>query len=1024
MTFKGRILKYSFILMAALILFSGALEDLRAASKYDTSLFKTIKWRSIGPFRGGRVTCVTGVPGQPLVYYFGATGGGVWKSEDAGLTWRPISDGYFKTGSVGAIAVADSDPNIVYVGMGESSLRNDISHGDGIYKSEDGGKTWKHMGLSDTHHTRRIRIHPQNPDLVYVNALGHVYGPNKERGVFRSKDGGKTWVKVLYVDDKTGASDLTMDVTNPRILYAGMWQLLYTPWGRYSGGPGSGVYKTTDGGDTWVELKEGLPKGKKGKIGVAVSPVRPNLVWALIEAEDGGLYCSEDRGETWRLVNDDIQLRRRHDYYTHIYADTQDPDTVHILTSPFLKSVDGGKTFKRIRVPHADNHDLWIAPEDSQRMINGNDGGANVSFNGGKSWTGQYNQPTAQMYHVTTDNQFPYRVYGAQQDNSTISVPSRGAIFGRGIVDMYAVAGGESGYIAVHPEDSNITYGGSYWGRLSRYDHRTKERRDISPWPEIPAGRPGADLKYYFNWTFPIVISPHDPNTIYAGGNVLFKSTNEGQSWEVISPDLTRNDKSKQKDGKLTHFYCTIFAVAESPVKKDLIWVGSDDGLVHITMDGGKNWENVTPKEMPEWSRVSIIEASPHDAASACLAVNRFDLDDYKPYIYKTSDYGKTWKLITKGIPEDAFVRVVREDPKRRGLLYTGTETGVYVSFNNGESWQSLQLNLPVVPVHDMVVKEDDLVAATHGRSFWILDDLTPLQQMTDEVVSSKFYLFEPRDTYRARGYSVAVHYFLKDKPEEEVILEFLDTEGNVIKTYKSTKGEKEEKPEEPEMVFFRGRTGPKYIPVKAGINRFAWDMRYPDARGIKGRTYLFGASLRGPVAVPGTYQARLTVGGELISQTFEIKKDPRVPTTQEDLQKQFNFLIKIRDRLSVTHDIVNQILEVREKIETALKGAKDQAGKEKVMTEGKKLIEKLSAVLNELVELRFTGIDDQTLIYPLKLNNRIASLQGCAGFERKPTDQCYENFKELTALLDIQLEKFKEILEKYIPAFKKLVKD
>ncbi len=979
----------------------------KANAGYDSNLFKAMKWRSIGPYRGGRVTCVTGVPGQPLVYYFGATGGGVWKTEDAGLTWNNISDGYFKTGSVGAIAVASSDPNVIYVGTGESCLRNDISPGDGVYKSEDAGKTWKNIGLSDSKHISRIRIHPEDPDLVYVAVLGHVSGINKERGIFRSKDGGQTWEKILFVDQQTGASDLSMDPTTPRILYAGMWQVNLTPWGIYSRGPGSGLYKSTNGGDNWVKLTEGLPKKTMGRIGIAVSSVKPDRVFSIIEAEDGGLFRSENGGKTWLLINDDFQLRHRPAYYTHVYADTQDADTVYVLILPFLKSVDGGKTFQRIIVPHGDNHDLWIAPEDNKRMINGNDGGTNVSFNGGKSWTRQDNQPTAQMYHVTTDNRFPYRVYGAQQDNSTISVPSRRT--GRTVVpDMYPVAGGESGYIAVHPENPNISYGGSYWGFITRYDHSTKENREISPWPESPAGRPAAELKYRFYWTFPIVISPHDPNIIYAGSNVLFKSTNEGQSWEVISPDLTRNDKSKQQDGLVTQVYCTIFTVAESPLKKDLIWAGSDDGLVHITLDGGKNWQNVTPKEMPEWSRVSIIEASPHDAASAYFAANRFDLDDCMPYIFKTNDYGKTWKLITKGIPKGAFARVVREDPKRRGLLYAGTEIGVYVSFDDGESWQSLQINLPVVPIHDMVVKDDDLVAATHGRSFWILDDLTPLQQLTDKIVSSKFYLFKQRDTYRAQGYNAVIHYYLKDKPEKETTLDFLDAEGEEIKSFK-----------------------PKQ--ASPGINRFEWDMRYPDAIGVKGGSLIYGGSLRGPVAVPGTYQVRLTVDSESFTKSFEIKKDPRIEVTKEDLQKQFDLLIKIRDRLSDTHQAVNQILDMKTALEDAQSKIEDLERKKIIFSEAEKLKEKLNSVLNALVEIKVRSYREFNFYlfhhmfdhHRLKLNTRIGSIQGVvANAYSKPTDQCYENFNEASADLDIQLTKFKEIKKKDIPAFNRLVKE
>ena len=1028
-----KILRSFFILALVFSLLSVSFGAIKTPAKYDTSLFKAMKWRCIGPDRGGRVDAVAGVPGQPLIYYFGGTGAGLWKTEDAGLTWKNISDGYFKTSSVGAIAVADSDPNVVYVGMGESSLRNDISHGDGIYKSEDAGKTWKHVGLDNSRHIRRIRIHPQNPDLVYVAVLGHVYAPSKDIGVYRSKDGGKSWEKTLFVDENTGAIELAMDMTNPRILYAAMWQVKMTPWGLYSGGPGSSLYKSTDGGNTWEVLTEGLPKSIKGKIGVAVSPVKPDLVWALIEAEDGGLFRSDDGGKRWRLVSDDSVIRDRHYYYTHIYADTQDAETVYIMVSPFVKSTDGGRTFQSIRVPHGDNQDLWIAPEDNQRMINSNDGGANVSFNGGKSWSRQDNQPTAQIYHVVCDNQFPYRVYGAQQDNSTISVSSRpglSGITGRGIVDMYTVAGGESGYIAVHPKDSNISYGGSYWGRMSRYDHRTKETRDISPWPELPAGQYPNQVKYRFNWTFPIVLSPFDPNTVYAAANVLFKSTDEGHTWKIISPDLTRNDKSKQQGDILTQFYCTIFAVVESPLQKDLIWVGSDDGLVHLTTDGGKTWQNVTPKVMPEWSRVSIIEASPHDAASAYLAVNRFDLDDLKPYIYKTKDYGKTWKLITLGIRGDDFVRVVREDPKRKGLLYAGTETGVYVSFDDGENWQSFQLNLPVVPVHDLTIKENDLVAATHGRSFWILDDLTPLHQLTDEVISSNLYLFKPMDTYRSQGFAATVNYYLKDKPKGEVTLDFLDKEGKVIKTLKSTKEKEGEVSEESEMAEFRGRLGPRNIPVATGMNRFEWDMRYPDARGIQGGTHLHGGSLRGPLAVPGSYQVKLTVGDQSLTQSFEIKKDPRLSTTPEDFQKQFDFLIQIRDKLSITNDAINQILNVQKELK-ALKKRVEGLGSEKaISTEIEKLSEKLAAVQNELHAPRVKSSDDfNFLLFTsltwqdfLKLNNRFANVQDVvAGAETKPADQCYENFNELSAKLDIQLAKLKEIMEKDVAALNKL---
>ncbi|MFQ5789529.1 MAG: WD40/YVTN/BNR-like repeat-containing protein, partial [Acidobacteriota bacterium] len=654
------------------------LSPLARAETYDVSLYRALAWRSIGPYRGGRATAVAGVANRPLVYYMGASGGGVWKTEDGGLTWQPISDGYFNTGSVGAIAVAPSDPNVIYVGMGEACIRSNFSHGDGVYKSVDGGQSWTHVGLGDSRQIGRIRIHPQNADCVYVAALGSPFGPSEERGVFRSRDGGKSWERILHLDQVTGAVDIDLDPNNPGVLYAGLWQVSRKPWGIFSGGPGSGLYRSRDGGDSWAKLEEGLPHGIKGRIGVSVSPARAGRVWAIIEAEEGGVFRSDDGGQRWLRVNSESKLRERAWYYSHIYADPQDADTVYVLTLLLFKSIDAGQSFEPIRTSHSDNHDLWIAPEDPSRMINSNDGGANVSLNGGDTWTKQDNQPTGQFYHVITDDQFPYRVYGAQQDNTTVSIPSRTTGFGIGRTDWYPVGGGESGYIAPDPEDPNIVYAGSFYGLLTRYDHHIRLSRNISVWPVTPGGRPASDVKYRFQWTFPIAISPHDPDTLYVGANVLFRSTNEGQSWEPISPDLTRNDKTKQGyvggpltgDNSSADYYDTIFTVAESPLQKQLIWVGTDDGLVHVTRDGGRNWQNVTPKDMLEWSRVSLIEASPHDEATAYLAVNRYQLDDLKPYIYRTSDQGKSWQVITEGIPEGAFVRAVRDDPRRRGLLY------------------------------------------------------------------------------------------------------------------------------------------------------------------------------------------------------------------------------------------------------------------------------------------------------------------------------------------------------------------
>jgi photosystem II stability/assembly factor-like uncharacterized protein len=988
-----------------------------AAPRYDSALFSTMRWRNIGPYRGGRVTAVAGVPGEPLVYYQGATGGGVWKTEDGGNSWQNVSDGYFKTGSVGAVAVAPSDPNVVYVGMGEACIRSNFSHGDGVYKSTDAGRSWTHVGLSDSRQIGRIRVHPQNPDLLYVAAVGHASGANAERGLFRSKDGGKSWEKVLYKDDQTGAADVALDPRNPRIVYATLWQVKRTPWGIFSGGPHAGIYKSSDGGDTWVELTSGLPAGDKGRIGVAVSPVNPNRVFATVEAgkdnEEGGVFRSEDRGATWQRVNREMDVRRRPYYYAHIIADTRDLDTVYVLTKPILKSIDGGRTFAAMRVPHGDGHDLWIAPEDNRRLILGDDGGAAVSFDGGESWSDLLNQPTGQFYAVVTDGQFPYRVYGAQQDNTTISIASRTPGGGIDRTDWHPVGGGESGYIAPHPVDPNVVYAGSYWGLLTRYDHRTRETRNITPWPDTPMGRVGAELKYRFAWTFPILISPHDPGTIYAGANVLFRSTDEGQSWEAISGDLTRDDKSKERDDRLTDFYCTISTIAESRAQKGVLWVGSDDGLVHLTRDGGKSWHNVTPKEMPEWSRVNLVEASPHDAATAYLAVNRYLFDDYQPYLYKTSDYGKTWRKLVSGLPAGSFVRVVREDPERRGLLYAGTETAVHVSFDDGESWQPLQLNLPVVPITDLAVKDTDLVASTQGRAFWILDDLTPLRQISETVVSSAVHLFKPRPTYRFRSFGfrrggsgvgqnppagAVFQYHLRDKAGEAA-LEILTAEGKPVRSF-----------------------GAKDLPAEKGMNRFEWDLRYPDARGLAGRTYLMGGSLRGPVAVPGTYQARLRVGLETATQSFEIRKDPRLPTTAEELGKQFDLLIQLRDRLSQTHDAIQQVLGLQEQLKAVAQRARAVPEASVVAAEAGKLNEKLDGVLKELYEPRFTGIDDQLLLFPLKLNARLASLAGVvASADRAPTDAAQAVFRDLAALLDQQMEKLKEITEGDLAAFNRL---
>ncbi|MGB8510771.1 MAG: hypothetical protein WCD76_20535, partial [Pyrinomonadaceae bacterium] len=788
----------------------------RSNSSAEKNPFKPLAYRQIGPFRGGRVSAVAGVAGQPMVYYFGATGGGVWKTTDGGATWEPVSDATFKTGSVGAVAVADSDPNVVYVGMGEETLRGNVSHGDGVYKSTDAGRTWKKSGLEDTRHIARVRVHPKNPDLVYVAAIGHAFGANTERGVFRSKDGGRTWEKILYRGDKAGAVDLVLDATNPNIMYAALWEVVRKPWTFESGGPTSGIFKSTDGGDTWTELTRnaGLPRGLVGRVGITVSPANPDRLWAIIEAEDGGVFRSDNAGKTWTRVNEQRNLRQRAWYYSRIYADPQNAESVYVLNTGFYRSNDGGRTFANISVPHGDNHDLWIAPNDPTRMIESNDGGANVSFNSGRTWSEQ-DQPTAQFYRVALDTDFPYHIYGAQQDNSTVKIASRTGDFGIDRADWYDVGGGESGWLAPSPKDSDIVYAGSYGGYLTRYDHRTRQLREVNVYPDNPMGHAPSDLKYRFQWNYPILFSPHDASsagTLYAAGNILFRSTNEGQSWEAISPDLTRNDKSKQisaggpitKDNTSIEYYDTIFTVMESPVSKGTIWTGSDDGLVQVTRDAGKTWSNVTPQGIPDFIQINSIEASPHDDAVAYVAATMYKSDDFRPYLYKTGDYGKTWTKITTGIPDGAFTRVIREDPNRRGLLYAGTETGMYVSFDDGAHWQAFQLNLPVVPITDLAIhkRDRDLVVATQGRGFWVLDDLPVVQQMSEAMRAGQgeAVLLKPEDAYRFQGISVplpatatlgqnptagvVVYYYLKNRPATDLTLEFLDTSGKSIRKF------------------------------------------------------------------------------------------------------------------------------------------------------------------------------------------------------------------------------------------------
>ncbi len=1035
-------------------------------TKSDTDPLKTLQWRSIGPFRGGRSTAVAGVASQPMVYYFGGTGGGVWKTVDGGINWEPVSDhSVFGTGSVGAIAVADSDPNIVYVGMGESPIRGNVSHGDGVYKSTDAGKTWKRMGLGDTRQIPRIRIHPKNPEIVYVAALGHVWGPNEQRGVFRSKDGGRTWEKILYRSDKAGAIDLVFDPSNPSVIYAGFWEVFRKPWTLESGGPGSGIFKSTDGGDTWTDLtrNQGLPRGTIGKVGIAVSPANPDRLWAIVEAEDGGVFRSDNAGATWTKVNEERRLRQRAWYYTRIYADTANQDTVYVLNTGFYKSSDGGRSYNQIPVPHGDNHDLWIAPNDPTRMINSNDGGANVSFNGGRSWTEQ-DQPTAQFYRVTVDQDFPYNIYGAQQDNSTVRIPSRTTEAAITVKDWFDVGGGESGWIAPSPKDSRIVYAGSYGGLLTRYDHHTGQLRNVSPYPNNPMGAGAEASKYRFQWNFPILFSPHEANTLYAAANVVFRSTNEGQSWEVISPDLTRNDRTKQgpsggpitKDNTSVEYYDTIFALMESPIQAGTIWSGSDDGLVYLTRDGGKNWSNVTPAKtlMPEWIQVNSLEASHHDAATVYLAATMYKWDDNKPYLYKTSDFGKTWKKITNGIPEGAFTRVIREDPNQRGLLYAGTETGVYVSFDDGELWQPLQLNLPVVPITDLAVhkREKDLVAATQGRSFWVFDDLPLLHQfkaLGGFKAIDETRLFRPEDTYRMPGGGGmplaatatvgrnpapgnVVYYSLKNKPAKEVSLEFLDADGQTIRKFSTSMGEPKERTvsqtetaasaeESEETGTTRQRAA--RLTTDVGLNRFVWDLRYPEPVRFPGMI-LWAGETRGPRVVPGQYQLKLTVDGKTWTESFAIKADPRLSTTAAEYTKQLELSLKIRDKVSETHNAIIQIRDVRRQVNDLVRRLTDQGGFKVVNDAGTTLIKNLTEIEETLYQTKNQSNQDP-LNYPIRLNNKLAALGGVvAAGDYAPTQQSFAVYEELVGQIDSQLQRLAQVLKTDLPEFNQLVKD
>jgi photosystem II stability/assembly factor-like uncharacterized protein len=1028
------------ILCAVLSLCALGAVGAAAQTLKDDSL-KGMKWRLIGPFRGGRVLAVAGVANQPNIYYFGAVAGGVWKTTDGGLTWSPIFDKQ-PVSSIGAIAVAPSDPNIIYVGTGEACIRGDISFGNGVYKSLDAGKTWTHIGLDDTRHIGAVIVDPHDPNIVFVAALGHAFGPNKDRGVYRSTDGGKNWQNVLFKDDKTGAIDIVFDPNNSHVLYASLWQALRTPWSFESGGPGSGLYKSSDSGATWERLEgHGFPEGVLGRIGVAVSPADSSRIFALVEAEKGGLYRSDDAGATWERVTDDHRFRQRAWYFTHIFADPTNADSLYILNTGMFRSTDAGKSFQILNPPHGDRHDLWIDPTNANRMIESDDGGATISTDGGKTWSAESNQPTAQFYHVTTDSRFPYYVYGAQQDNGTVAIASRSDGGAIGQRDFYGVGGGESGYVIPDPRNANVVFAGSYDGLITRFDKSTSQTQDVSPWPLNPMGSGAADLKHRFQWTAPIAVSPHDPAMIYFGGEVLFKSGDGGATWNIISPDLTRNDKSKQqstggpitKDNTSVEYFDTIFAIAESPVEKGVIWAGSDDGLIHLTRDAGQNWANVTPKDLPEWSTISIIEPSSAEAGTAYAAVDRHRLDDNQPYIYSTKNYGKSWARINNGLPATSYVHSVREDPKHPSLLFAGTETGVYVSFDAGGRWQPLQLNLPPAPIHDLAIHGDDLIVATHGRSFWILDDIAPLREISDATQSEDAHLYTPSAAIRFFGGSfhvppgfalganpsdgAIIDYSLKSAPKDTVTLEIQDSDGNLIRKYSSKKKDEEKLPgEEAEAD-----EPADLLPAATGLNRFSWDLHYEDATKVP-KTVSWGGGTGGPLVFPGTYQVKLTVAGKSYTSTLEVKLDPRVTTSAEDLKKQLDLALKLRDRVSAAHDAMNELRDVRGQLEALRKRLANDPAQAEIAKAAEDLVNKLGPIEESVIQPKSKSSEDP-LNYPIQVADQLMALSSTVNSaDAAPTQVSYEVFEQLSKRLDEELAKWKQVKEIDLTAFNEQV--
>lgn len=1003
----------------------------------DSLLFSKVKYRQIGPFRGGRSAAVAGSYKTKTTFYFGATGGGVWKTNDGGSNWKNVSDKYFG-GTIGAVAVAPSDETIVYAGEGENSMRGNVAEGlGGIWRSDDAGKSWRNLGLKDGRHIIRIIIHPKDPNTVWVAVMGHLFGPNEERGVFKTTDGGKTWKKTLYINNQTGCSDLVMEPGSTNVLYAGTWRVIRTPYSMESGGEGSGLYKSVDGGETWTSLaaKKGLPKGTWGIVGVAVAPSNTDKLYAIIENAAGGLFVSNDAGETWTLTSSDNNIRQRAWYYSKVFVDPANENLVYCPNVEFMRSKDGGKTFQSVNTPHGDHHDLWIDPEDGNRMIVADDGGAQISFDGANNWSTLGNQPTAQFYRVSTDNAFPYRILGAQQDNSTVRIKSRTS--GAGITerDWESTAGAESGYVQADPLNPDVVYGGNYGGYLSRLDHKTGENRAINVWPDNPMGA-GADVqKYRFQWNFPFFFSPHNPKRLYAGGNHLFVTENEGQSWETISPDLTTNDKSKQvssggpitKDNTSVEYYCTLFTITESDLEKDLLWTGSDDGLIHVSKDGGRNWENVTPPEAGKWMMWNCVETDPFKKGTAYFVGTKYKLDDFAPYIFKTEDYGKTWKKITNGINNMHFTRALRADKKRPGLLYAGTEYGMYISYDDGANWKKFQLNLPIVPITDMTIKENDLIVATQGRAFWVIDDLSVLQQK--EVAANttkKLQVFSVNDAYRTegggrrqRGGGGSIQN-MGENPQNGVVFNYLLNGANDSSKVSITVFDKQHKPIK--TYSKKEKLPADKLEFNDGMNQFVWDMNYPAAERVDG-LILWNGGIGTTKAAPGKYTARFRFDKDSLDVPFVIKPNPNYAMTEADYDAQVGFLLQVRDKFSEIQKAIKDIRAVRSQI-NEFTARMDTTGNKDIKKLADSLNKQMTKVEEALYQTKSKSGQD-VLNFPIRLNDKIAGLYGVAASgQNPPSKQAREAFADLGGQADVQLTKLKKIMDTDLKSLNKMIND